>query len=48
MNLKSQKHLFSFPEDITYLNIASQLPAAKAVEKGCKNFIRKWLLHNRM
>lgn len=31
MALKNQKHLFDIPEDITYLNIASQSPAFKAI-----------------
>lgn len=31
MALKNQKHLFDLPEDITYLNIASQSPAFKAI-----------------
>ncbi|WP_347921726.1 aminotransferase class V-fold PLP-dependent enzyme [Pontimicrobium sp. SW4] len=34
MNLKHQKHLFSIPEDVTYLNIASQSPSFKAVEQA--------------
>ena len=32
--MKHQKHLFSIPEDIVYLNIASQSPSFKAVEKA--------------
>ncbi|MBO6881759.1 aminotransferase class V-fold PLP-dependent enzyme [Winogradskyella sp.] len=31
MALKNQKHLFDIPEDITYLNIASQSPAFKTI-----------------
>ncbi len=31
MNLTNQKHLFDIPEDINYLNIASQSPSFKAV-----------------
>lgn len=34
MSLQNQKHLFSIPEEITYLNIASQSPAFKAIEKA--------------
>lgn len=34
MQLKNQKHLFSIPEDITYLNIAAQSPSFKEVEKA--------------
>ncbi|PQJ78060.1 aminotransferase class V-fold PLP-dependent enzyme [Polaribacter porphyrae] len=34
MQLKNQKHLFSIPEEITYLNIAAQSPSFKAVEKA--------------
>lgn len=34
MSLKNQKHLFSIPEEITYLNIASQSPSFKAIEKA--------------
>lgn len=34
MALKNQKHLFSIPEEITYLNIASQSPSFKAVEEA--------------
>lgn len=29
--LKNQKHLFSIPEDVTYLNIASQSPSFKGI-----------------
>ena len=32
MKLQNQKHLFSIPEDVTYLNIAAQSPGFKAVE----------------
>lgn len=31
MSLQNQKHLFDLPEDITYLNIASQSPAFKSI-----------------
>ena len=34
MKLQNQKHLFSIPEEITYLNIASQSPSFKAVEQA--------------
>ena len=34
MKLKNQKHLFSLPEEITYLNIASQSPSFRAIEKA--------------
>ncbi|MCH3881988.1 MULTISPECIES: aminotransferase class V-fold PLP-dependent enzyme [Tenacibaculum] len=34
MILENQKHLFSFPEEITYLNIASQSPSFKTVEQA--------------
>lgn len=34
MILNDQKHLFSIPEEITYLNIASQSPSFKAVEQA--------------
>ncbi|EAR12162.1 Aminotransferase, class V [Polaribacter irgensii 23-P] len=34
MKLNNQKHLFSVPEEITYLNIASQSPSFKAIEKA--------------
>lgn len=34
MKLQNQKHLFSIPEEITFLNIASQSPASKAVEQA--------------
>lgn len=34
MPLKSQKHLFDIPDNITYLNIASQSPAFKAIYKA--------------
>ncbi|WP_339883606.1 aminotransferase class V-fold PLP-dependent enzyme [Polaribacter vadi] len=34
MKLQNQKQLFSIPEEITYLNIASQSPSFKAVEQA--------------
>ena len=34
MKLKNQRQLFSIPKQITYLNIASQSPAFKAVEQA--------------
>jgi len=34
MNIQHQKQLFSIPEDVTYLNIASLSPSFKAVEKA--------------
>ena len=34
MKLNNQKQLFSIPREITYLNIASQSPSFKAVEKA--------------
>jgi selenocysteine lyase/cysteine desulfurase len=34
MKLLNQKHLFSIPEEVTYLNIASQSPSFKSVEKA--------------
>lgn len=34
MKSQHQKHLFSLPEDITYLNIAAQSPSFKAIEKA--------------
>ena len=34
MKLNNQKHLFSIPEEICYLNIASQSPSFKAVEEA--------------
>lgn len=34
MKLQNQKHLFSIPEEITYLNIASQSPSFKSVEQA--------------
>lgn len=39
MKLQNQKHLFSIPEEITFLNIASQSPASKSVEKAGVNGI---------
>ena len=42
MELKNQKHLFSIPEDITYLNIAAQSPSFKSVEEaGIKGVLEK-------
>ncbi|MFY0605021.1 MAG: aminotransferase class V-fold PLP-dependent enzyme [Flavobacteriaceae bacterium] len=42
MELNNQKHLFSIPEDITYLNIASQSPSFKKVEQaGIKGVLEK-------
>ena len=32
--LQNQKQLFDIPEDINYLNIASQSPSFKAVEQA--------------
>ncbi|QCE42611.1 aminotransferase class V-fold PLP-dependent enzyme [Psychroserpens sp. NJDZ02] len=34
MDLKQQKHLFDLPEDITYLNIASQSPAFNTIHQA--------------
>lgn len=34
MKLKNQKHLFSFPEEVVYLNIASQSPSFKKIEEA--------------
>ena len=34
MILQNQKHIFSIPEKITYLNIASQSPSFKAIEQA--------------
>ncbi len=34
MILQNQKHIFSIPEEITYLNIASQSPSFKAIEQA--------------
>ncbi len=34
MALRHQKHLFDIPEDVTYLNIASQSPSFKAVHEA--------------
>jgi len=40
--MQHQKHLFDIPEDITYLNIASQSPAFKAIyEAGLKGLKQK-------
>lgn len=42
MSLKNQKHLFDIPEDVTYLNIASQSPSFKAIyEAGLKGLKQK-------
>ena len=42
MPLKNQKHLFYIPEDVTYLNIASQSPAFKAIyEAGLEGLKQK-------
>lgn len=42
MKLQNQKQLFSFPEEITYLNIASQSPSFKSIEKaGVDAVLRK-------
>ncbi|MFY9242137.1 MAG: aminotransferase class V-fold PLP-dependent enzyme [Polaribacter sp.] len=42
MKLTNQKHLFSIPEEIIYLNIASQSPSFKAVEQaGIKGVLEK-------
>ncbi|MFT5762012.1 MAG: selenocysteine lyase/cysteine desulfurase [Polaribacter sp.] len=42
MKLQNQKHLFSIPEEITYLNIASQSPSSKAVEQaGIESVLEK-------
>ncbi|WP_452228328.1 aminotransferase class V-fold PLP-dependent enzyme [Lacinutrix sp. MEBiC02404] len=42
MLLPNQKHLFDIPEDITYLNIASQSPAFKAIyEAGLEGLKQK-------
>ena len=42
MVLENQKHLFDIPEDITYLNIASQSPSFKAVyEAGLEGLKQK-------
>lgn len=34
MKLQNQKELFNFPKEITYLNIASQSPSFKSIEKA--------------
>jgi selenocysteine lyase/cysteine desulfurase len=39
MALHHQKHLFSLPKDITYLNIASQSPSFKAIEQAGINAV---------
>ena len=42
MNLQHQKQLFDIPEDVTYLNIASQSPAFKAIyEAGLEGLKQK-------
>ncbi|GAA4975529.1 aminotransferase class V-fold PLP-dependent enzyme [Algibacter aquimarinus] len=42
MTLKNQKHLFEIPEDVAYLNIASQSPAFKKVyEAGLQGLYEK-------
>ena len=42
MDLQHQKHLFNIPEEITYLNIASQSPAFKAIhEAGLNGLLQK-------
>ena len=42
MALQNQKHIFELPEDITYLNIASQSPAFKAIyEAGLEGLKQK-------
>jgi selenocysteine lyase/cysteine desulfurase len=39
--LRHQKHLFSIPEEITYLNTAAQSPLFKAIEKAGIEGIRQ-------
>lgn len=42
MALSNQKHLFDIPEEITYLNIASQSPSFKAIhEAGLSGLLQK-------
>ncbi|GAA3652226.1 aminotransferase class V-fold PLP-dependent enzyme [Flavivirga jejuensis] len=42
MTLNNQKHLFDIPEEITYLNIASQSPSFKAIhEAGLNGLLQK-------
>ncbi len=42
MSLQNQKHLFDIPEDVTYLNIASQSPGFKAIfEAGMEGLRQK-------
>ncbi len=42
MALKQQKHLFDLPEEVTYLNIASQSPSFKAIyEAGLEGLKQK-------
>jgi selenocysteine lyase/cysteine desulfurase len=44
MKLQNQKQLFNFPEEITYLNIASQSPSFTSIEKaGVDAVIKKSL-----
>jgi len=44
--MKNQKHLFSIPEDIIYLNIASQSPSFKTVEQaGIEGVLEKSIPH---
>lgn len=46
MVIKNQKHLFDFPEDVTYLNIASQSPSFKAITNaGLEGLKQKSLPH---
>lgn len=48
MSLSNQKHLFDIPEEITYLNIASQSPSFKSSEtagiKAVKEKTRPYLI----
>ena len=40
--MQSQKHLFSLPEDVTYINAAYMSPQLKSVEQvGLENLVRK-------
>jgi len=42
MKLQHQKHLFNIPEEVTYLNMASQSPSFKAIhEAGLKGLQKK-------
>lgn len=44
--MKNQKHLFSIPEEIIYLNIASQSPSFKTVEQaGIEGVLEKSMPH---